>query len=188
MTGRKGLIPRPFFIFCGRNHHQTFHVMRRRLQMTRLHTDCIARGNLGRRNRYVQSARMIPYRNARRKSVHEYRKLGHGGAFRFLYSIPTTRSINIHPETPAGISAPAYKAPESGNGRAFPSCFTGARISIASSAFSIGCVTFPCLAPVLYRIIHHGQSSQGSPPRRSFAARLSTFRFPFTLNRFDRTL
>ena len=23
---------------------------------------------------------MIPYRNARRKSVHEYRKLGHGGA------------------------------------------------------------------------------------------------------------
>lgn len=164
----------------------------RRLPTTKRDTDCTDRKSFGRRNRYEFSARMIPYRNARRKSVHEYRKLGHGGAFRFLYSIPTTRSINVHPETPAGISAPAYKAPESGNGRAFPSCFTGARISIASSAFSIGCVTFPCLAPVLYRIIHHGQSPQGSPPhnpvRRSFAARLSTFRFPFTLNRFDRAL
>ena len=156
----------------------------RRLPTTKRNTDCTCQTIHGRRNRYVQSARMIPYWNARRKSVHEYRKLGHGGAFRFLYSIPTTRSINIHPETPAGISAPAYKAPESGNGRAFPSCFTGARISIASSAFSIGCVTFPCLAPVL----HHGQSPQGSPPRRSFAAKLSTFRFPFTLNRFDRAL
>ena len=160
----------------------------RRPPTTKRNTDCTCQTIYGRRNRYEFSARMILYRNARRNSVHEYRKLGHGGAFRFLYSIPTTRSINVRPETPAGISAPAYKAPESGNGRAFPSCFTGARMSIASSAFSISRVTFSCLAPVLYRIIHHGQSPQGSPPRRSFAARLSTFRFPFTLNRFDRTL
>ena len=57
----------------------------RRLQ-THEHRDCTCRGTLGRRNRYVHSAQMIPNRNARRNSVHEARILGHGGAFPFSHT------------------------------------------------------------------------------------------------------
>lgn len=46
----RGADTAPLFYFCGRNHHQTFQVMRRRLQGIK-HTDCTARTIFGRRNR-----------------------------------------------------------------------------------------------------------------------------------------
>lgn len=75
-----------FMIFRGALTNYQPNVMRRRFTAIRHHTDCTCRSIFGRRNRYVPSVQMIPNRNA----VHEDRTLGHGGAFRFLYPIPTT--------------------------------------------------------------------------------------------------
>lgn len=51
----RGADTAPLFYFCGRNHHQTFQVMRRRLQGIK-HTDCTARTIFGRRNRCALAA------------------------------------------------------------------------------------------------------------------------------------
>lgn len=152
--------------------------MRRRLQEIK-HTDCTARTIFGQRNRYVQSARMISYRNARRNSVHEDWNLGHGGAFRFLYSTPTARSINIHPETLGGIYDPALKAPGSGNDRAFPLYHTDAGQSNSSLAHSIKGVTFcPAsflLSPSIVRYVWFLEENQKRYARNERNVYFSTF-------------
>lgn len=73
-------------LFRGAITNYQTNVMRRRFTAIRHHTDCTCRSIFGRRNRYVPSVQMILDRNA----VHEDRTLGYGGAFRFLYPIPTT--------------------------------------------------------------------------------------------------
>lgn len=131
--------------------------MRRRLQ-THEHTDCTSRGILGRRNRYALAAQTITGTPVvGNRDPHADSVIGHAAAFRFLCSIPTIRSIDINLETSVGIGNPACKAPESGNGRAFPFYLTGA--GPVSSAYLIKRVTYPCPAPVFDSLgLNHGKS------------------------------
>ena len=107
----------------------------RRLLTTKRNTDCTARGIFGRRNRYVQSARMISYRNARRNSVHEDWNLGHGGAFRFLYFYTSGNARRYRRYCLTTGSKIWYD-------RAFPLYHTDAGQSNSSLAHSIKGVTF----------------------------------------------
>lgn len=113
----------------------------RRLLTTKRNTDCTCQTIYGRRNRYVQSARMIPYRNARRNSVHEDWNLGHGGAFRFLYFYTSGNARRYRRYCLTTGSKIWYD-------RAFPFYHTDAVLSNSSLAHSIKGVTF-CTASFL---------------------------------------
>lgn len=73
--------PLLFYSIAGRIIHQTFQVMRRRLQGIR-HTDCTARMILGRRNRYAPAATTITKTPAvDNEPVSRAPKSGNGGLF-----------------------------------------------------------------------------------------------------------
>ena len=115
--------------------------------MTHEHTDGTSRGILGRRNRYALAAQTITGTPVvGNRDPHADSVIGHAAAFRFLCSIPTIRSIDINLETSVGIGNPACKAPESGNGRAFPFYLTGA--GPVSSAYFSG--TSPIISVILW--------------------------------------
>lgn len=105
------MLSRPllFYIHTGRNHHQTFQVMRRRLQGIK-HTDCTARRIFGRRNRYALAAPMVTGTPAANKSVYNNLIFYRGGSFFWGAEHLNSSRRNWGSRVSLGGSAPIFES------------------------------------------------------------------------------